>query len=291
MPAHSPRRPVLAIATLAAALALTLPDAPRAAAGAPKAVPGTQPSLADARAFIEEAETRLQELSIKSDRADWVQQNFITEDTEKIASDAKEALIAAVTDYALKARRFAGLRLPADVARKFELLRLSIELPAPNNPKERGELTDIGAWMESAYGKGKYCPPGTGAPGEPGGAAGPGCLDINNITRIMAESRDPQRLLDVWRDWHTISPPMRPKYQRLAELANKGAREMGFKDLGAMWRSNYDMTPEAFSAEVERLWKQVAPLYWSLHAYVRSQLVGANGDVRALTNPIWADQL
>ena len=105
MPAHSPRRPVLAIATLAAALALTLPDAPRAAAGAPKAVPGTQPSLADARAFIEEAETRLQELSIKSDRADWVQQNFITEDTEKIASDAKEALIAAVTDYALKARR------------------------------------------------------------------------------------------------------------------------------------------------------------------------------------------
>jgi len=287
MPAHPPRRPLHAIATLAVALALTHHDAPRAASRAPQAAPGKQPTSAQAQSFIEAAEQRLQDLAIKSDRADWVQQNFITEDTEKIASDAKEALIAAVTDYALKARRFEGLRLPADVARKFDLLRLSIELPAPNNPKERGELTDISAWMESAYGKGKYCPTGAGSAGVAatgmggaqgaGGGDGDGCLDINDITRIMAESRDPQRLLDVWRGWHMISPPMRPKYQRFAELADKGAREMGFKDLGAMWRSNYDMTPEAFSAEVERLWKQVAPLYWSLHAYVRSQLVKQYG--------------
>src|SRR6266571_2848303 len=111
MPAHSPRCPHSAIAMLALALALTLPDAPRAAAAAPKAAPGGQPTIAEAKAFIEEAETRLQELAIKSDRADWVHFIFITEATEKIASDAKEALIAAVTDYALKARRFKGLSL------------------------------------------------------------------------------------------------------------------------------------------------------------------------------------
>jgi len=282
--ASSMRQPRLAV-LLAFALALFSAPPPRAVAAAPPA--GAPPSVSQAKTFIEQAEQRLQELSIKSDRADWVQQNFITEDTEKIASDAREALIAAVTDYALKARRFERLKLPPDVARKFGLLRLAIELPAPNNAQERGELTDISAWLESAYGKGKYCPKGAG--GATGGASGPGgaqasgegpgdaCLDINDITRIMAESRDPQRLLEVWRGWHAISPPMRPKYQRFAELANKGAREMGFKDLGAMWRSNYDMAPEAFSAEVERLWKQVAPLYWSLHAYVRSQLVKQYG--------------
>src|SRR6266699_3511177 len=168
MPAHSPSRSLRTAATLAVSLTLAA-TAPRAASPSPRAAPGRQPTVEEARTFIEEAETRLQELAIKSDRADWVQQNFITEDTEKIASDAKEALIAAVTDYALKARRFKGLSLPADLARKVELLRLSIELPAPNNPKERGELTDISAGLESTYGKGKYCPPGTGAPSEPGG--------------------------------------------------------------------------------------------------------------------------
>ncbi len=272
-------RPLRLAVVPAVVLALSSSPAPRAVAAAPPA--GGQPSVAEAKTFIEQAEQRLEELSIKSDRADWVQQNFITEDTEKIASDAREALIAAVTGYALEARRFEALKLPADVARKFELLRLSIELPAPNNAKERGELTDISAWLEGAYGKGKYCPKGAGSAvggaQAAGGDPGHDCLDINDITRVMAESRDPQRLLEVWRGWHTISPPMRPKYQRFAELANRGAREMGFKDLGAMWRSNYDMTPEAFSAEVERLWNQVAPLYWSLHAYVRSQLVKQYG--------------
>ena len=51
--------------------------------------------------------------------------------------------------------------------------------------------------------------------------------------------------------------PMRQKYGRFVQLSNKGAKEMGFKDTGAMWRSNYDMTPEQFSAEMERLWDRL----------------------------------
>ena len=62
------------------------------------------------------------------------------------------------------------------------------------------------------------------------------CLDIDEITKIMADSRDPSELLDVWAGWHTISPPMRKDFARFVELANKGARELGFKDTGAMWR-------------------------------------------------------
>src|SRR5207245_6041156 len=98
------------------------------------------------------------------------------------------------------------------------------------------------------------------------------CLDVTAITRIMAESRDPERLLDVWRGWHRIAPPMREPYRRFAELADKGARELGYADLGTLWRSEYDMSPEAFDAEAERLWRQVAPLYWALHAHVRAAL-------------------
>ena len=50
---------------------------------------------------------------------------------------------------------------------------------------------------------------------------------------------------------------MRKDFVRYVELANKGARELGFKDNGAMWRSKYDMPPDAFAKELDRLWEQV----------------------------------
>jgi peptidyl-dipeptidase A len=298
MPDHS-RRPLfvnhapLAVVVLAVLAAFALTPAVWSASRA-------APTASEAKTFIENVEKNLIQLAIRTDRSDWVMSNFITQDTEQIAAETKKDLIASVTDYAIKARRYSSLKLPVDVSRKFELLRLAVELPAPTDPAEQTELTEITASMEGMYGRGKYCPKGAGgttATGHAGaqaeeGAAGNGCLDISAITRVMAESRDPEQLLDVWRGWHTISPPMRPKYQRFATLANKGAREMGFKDLGAMWRSSYDMSPEAFSAEVERLWRQVAPLYWSLHAYVRSRLVEQYGaDIVPPDGPIPAHLL
>ena len=70
---------------------------------------------------------------------------------------------------------------------------------------------------------------------------------------------------------------MRERYSRFVELSNKGARELGFADTGVLWRSNYDMQPDAFAAEVDRLWAQVQPLYASLHTYVRSKLAEKYG--------------
>ena len=93
----------------------------------------------------------------------------------------------------------------------------------------------------------------------------------------MASSRDPEELKDLWMGWHQIGAPMRQRYSRFVELSNQGAREMGFKDTGAMWRAGYDMTPDEFSADLERLWQQVRPLYLSLHTYVRAKLVEKYG--------------
>ena len=136
--------------------------------------------------------------------------------------------------------------------------------------------------MEGAYGRGKYCP---------GGAAGEDCLDIEEITQILAESRDPKKLLDVWAGWHTIAVPMRKEYTRFVELSNKGAQAIGFKDTGAMWRSKYDMPPEAFAKELDRLWEQLRPLYVSLHAYVRARLREKYGAIVPEKGPIPAHLL
>jgi len=220
---------------------------------------------------MKRAEAELGDLGVRAQRASWVQENFITDDTEVLSAQAQEKLTAVTTQLALDARRFDHLQMPPALARKFRLLKLSLTAPAPNNDKERGELTRIAASLDADYGKGKYCK--TQADGKDK------CLAINDLSRILAGSTNPEELLDAWTGWHKISVPMRQRYSRFVELSNKGARELGFKDTGAMWRSNYDMSPEEFSAELERLWLQVKPLYVALHAYVRKDLIKKYGKV------------
>jgi peptidyl-dipeptidase A len=238
------------------------------AAGSAQAKSAT---VEEAAAFMKKAEARLEELSVEVNRASWVQENFITDDTEIIGAQAQEKAIAVTTELALAARRYEHLKLPPELQRKFMLLKLALTAPAPNNDKERAELTRIAASLDGDYGKGKYCKAQAGG--------GQKCLSLNDLSRTLATSTNPDELLDAWVGWHKISVPMRQRYSRFVELSNAGAHELGFKDTGAMWRSNYDATPEEFSAELERLWRQVEPLYISLHAYVRKQLIKKYGKV------------
>ncbi|HYL96597.1 MAG TPA: M2 family metallopeptidase, partial [Terriglobales bacterium] len=228
-------------------------------------------TLAEAEAFMKKAEDQIEDLSVRGSRAGWVQENFITDDTETISAQAQEQIIAVTTQLALEARRFEHVKMPPELARKFKLLKLSLVAPAPNNDKERKELTEIASRLDGEYGKGKYCKPEADGKQK--------CLSLNDLERTLATSTNPDELLDAWVGWHTISRPMRQRYARFVELSNAGARGLGFKDTGAMWRDNYDMTPEEFSAELDRLWQQVEPLYVSLHAYVRKQLIKNYGKV------------
>src|SRR5918993_2213526 len=243
----------------------------------------------DAEKFIAEAEKRLMELGIKSARADWVKSTFITDDTEALAADANENLIAATTELAEQARRYENLDLTPEVKRKLKLLKLSLTLPAPKNPEERNELTKLAASMEADYGKGKYCPDGDKGK----------CLSLTELEEIIGSSRDPEELKRAWLGWHQIAIPIRKDYVRFVELSKKGAKEMGFKKTGAVWRSKYDMEPDAFAAEMERLWQQVKPLYDSLYTYTRRKLsekygkeiVPPDGQIPAhLLGNMWAQQ-
>jgi len=225
----------------------------------------SKPTVAEAEQFMKQAEARLNDLGVKTAQASWVQENFITDDTQALSADAQDQLTAATTELINQAKRFDGLSLPPDLARKFMLLRLSLTAPAPNDPALRKEMTQIAASLDGDYGKGKYC------------RQADDCLDITAIEKIMEESRDPNELKDVWLGWHKVGAPMRQRYARFVQLSNQGAKELGFKDTGALWRAGYDMTPEQFSAELERLWQQVRPLYLSLHTYVRARLVQKYG--------------
>jgi len=248
------------------------------------------PTVEEATQFASEAEARLAQLNEDQQRAAWVQSTYITYDTQIIAARENERLIAAGVELAKKAARYDNLDVPYDVRRKLNLIKLSLVTPGPSDAALTSELTKIAADLEASYGSGKYCPPGK---------SGEDCLDISEISNVMRTSRDPQKLLEVWRGWHTVSPPMRDKYTRFVSIMNQGARELGYSDTGALWRSNYDMPPDAFAAEMDRLWNQVKPLYDSLHCYVRANLskkygpdvVPPNGPIPAhLLGNIWAQE-
>ena len=225
----------------------------------------TAPTAAEAQQFMNKAEAQLADLSVKVQRASWVQENFITDDTQAMAADAIDENTAATTELVEQAKRFDGLALPPDLARKFKLLKLSLTAPAPKDAALRREMTEIGVSLDGDYGKGKYC------------RKNGDCLDITAIEKLMSTSRNPEELQEVWAGWHAIAPPMRKRYSRFVDLSNQGAREIGFKDTGALWRAGYDMTPDEFSGDLERLWNQVRPLYLSLHTFVRAKLAEKYG--------------
>jgi peptidyl-dipeptidase A len=266
IPSHLPR--LLAFST--ALLCVTAATA--------QTVTAAKPTVAEALSFIDNAEKELGTLNVDLNRAQWVEETYITDDTVALQAQANDRVIARQTALIGEARKFDGLPLPPDAARKLLLLKLSIGLPAPFDPTLRAETTQKAAQLDAAYGRGKYCP---GIPGDRSSSPDSNpdnCLGIDEIDLKMAQSRDPKELAALWTGWHAVGVPMRSDYARLAELSNQGARELGFADTGVLWRSQYDMPPGEFQAEIERLWTQVEPLYRELHTYVRRKLIEKYGD-------------
>ncbi len=257
-------------------LSLTVACSP---ALAPASVP---PTPAEATTFLNNANQTLLKFGVLGNQGGWVAQNFITEDTEALNARISQESIEATVKFAKEATKYDALTLPESERRQMNVLKTSLVMVTPADQKEAEELTTIMARLQAAYGKGKWC---TDA------AKADTCLNIDEITNIMATSRDEKRLREVWEGWHTISPVMKKDYTRFVELSNKGAKELGFADTGAMWRMKYDMPPEAFSKELDRLWTQVQPLYRKLHAYVRMKLREKYGDVVPETGPIPAHLL
>ncbi len=221
-----------------------------------------------ARRFIADAEERVARSNVVTERASWIMNNFITEDTEALDADASQEARELARRLAVESTRFDHVSVPAELRRKLDLLKRGFAVAPPKDPQLGAELARITASMTGDYGRGQWCP-GNDRP----------CLSINDLEKILADSRDPEELRRAWVGWHRVSRPYRERYARFVELANQGARELGYADTGALWRSDYDMPPEAFAAELERLWLQLKPLYDSLRIYVRGRLIDRYGAV------------
>jgi peptidyl-dipeptidase A len=261
----------IAIAAFAAACATT-PAQP----GAENSDPAT---AAQAQDYVAAAERELAERSVVENRTAWVYENFINYDTEWLLQRASADGTEARVRLASGAARFLDLELPADTRRKVDLLRLALVLPAPQREGAADALSTITTRLSSTYSTGKIQYQGRE-------------VTLDDLETWMGTERNPARLEEMWTKWHAIAPPMAPDYARMVEIANEGARELGFANVGQMWLSNYDMPPAAMETEVQRLWGQMQPFYEQLHCYVRSRLNQHYGDaIVPLDQPIRADLL
>lgn len=264
-------------------LAFALASAAHAQTAPTPAAPATQPAptAAAADAFVAEAEKTLAEKSVGAQQIAWVNATYITDDTDALAAASGAEMTDLAVRYGLQAARYQALPgLSYDTKRKLDLLRGGITLPAPTTPGASAQLSMLTTRMSSSYGKGKGL-----LNGQP--------INGSDIEAAMGSERDPAKLKEMWVSWHdNVGAPMRADYAQMTGLANQGAKELGYADAGALWRSGYDMPPEQFAQLTDKIWGELEPLYKALHTYVRWKLNEKYGDaVQAKTGPIRADLL
>ncbi|MFO1016329.1 MAG: M2 family metallopeptidase [Hyphomonadaceae bacterium] len=262
----------IAIAAFAAACATTPASQTSAQTGGP-------PTVEQAQTFVANAERDLAAMSERESRIAWVYSTYINYDTEWLQQRSDSEGTQARVRLASEAARYQSLDLPADLRRKIDLLRLSLTLPAPQRAGAADELAEHNTRMASTYSTGRIDYQGRQ-------------VTLDELETLMGTERNPARLQEMWTEWHDVARPMRSDYEQMVQIANEGARELGYPNVGDYWLSNYDMPPEQMEREVERLWGQMQPFYEQLHCYVRQRLNARYGDaVQPRTGAIRADLL
>ncbi len=271
-----------ALSMLALSVALAAPAHAQAPAAAPAtAAPAAAPTAVDADAFVARAAREAAEYSLDASRTAWVNATYITDDTDALVAKAGAIGTEMSVRFALEAAKYDGVSgIGPDTRRQLDLLKSALTLPAPTRPGAAQTLAELSTRMSSAYGKGRGA-----LRGQP--------INGSDIEAAMGTNRNPAELKEMWVSWHdNVGAPMRSDYAQMTGIANEGSKQLGFADTGALWRSGYDMPAAEFEQLADQLWKEVEPLYLSLHSYVRWKLNEKYGDaVQAKTGPIRADLL
>lgn len=223
----------------------------------------------DARAFLDDAQTRLEEMAEEASHASWLASTYINVDSQYVEALASERYTGLAVELASEAARFDDVELDDETRRQLTMLKQGLVFPAPKDPELTAELAQIGSKLQGMYGAGKYCMDKDG---------GEKCYTLTEMGQMMANSRDPALLKELWTGWRKVAPPMKPLYERQVEIGNAGARELGYDNLSTFWRSKYDMDPDAFAADMDAQWNKVKPLYKALHCHVRAKLNEYYGD-------------
>ncbi|HJK96823.1 MAG TPA: M2 family metallopeptidase [Polyangiaceae bacterium LLY-WYZ-14_1] len=241
---------------------------------------GETPATADeAKRFVERVEEERSAFNERAARTAWVRANFITHDTDWLLQQIRAEGTKLSVQWANEAKRFNDVEVGEDVRRKLEIIKQDLTLPAPDREGAAEELAEITTRLSSIYSTGKITYEGEE-------------VALDELEVLMREVEDPAKLQEIWTKWREVAVPMRDDYLRMVEIANEGARDLGYDNVRELWLSKYDMAADEMATEVDRLWEQVKPLYDALHCHVRARLTEKYGaEVVPADQPIRADLL
>lgn len=194
----------------------------------------------------------------KSTVASWNYATNLTSRNKELKTKASLVVSAFYKQMRLNASTFDVEKLKPDTKRQIVFITSSA---TPKNEDVLRNVTELEASMEGIYSTGKVEDKASGK-----------MLELDpDLYDILANSRDYDRLLFAWGGWRdAVGPKIRGLYKKFVELKNKGAEENGWEDIGAYWRSWYEV--DDLESMVEGFWTELKPLYQELHAYVRYKL-------------------
>jgi len=230
----------------------------------PPATGGDDALVAEARRFVAGLDPTVRKLAVDASLAMWANETDLTPEHEAATARASEIQSVEITKLVKTARRFDPIldKLDADSQRLLLLLKFQAQ-PSPDDPAQAKQLAELAAKMDSEYGKG-VCKTVSGKEH---------CDDIEHWSKLLQKDRKPDKLLAIWKTWYDdVGHKERDMFVKYVELANAGARAIGFANVASIWKSGYDMPEDAFAAETDKLWNQVKPLYDQLHCYTRRKL-------------------
>lgn len=241
--------------------------------------PPTPPPASSLAPFLIKAESDLDAASQESNRADWVHATNITPDTAWLSSLARERLATLSLRLARQAANFDRASASPVERRKIDLLRRLTSVPPPADADAATRLAGLQTSLSGQYATGSFL-----YKGRP--------TSLGEAEVLLAKTRNPEEARLLWEGWRDSAKALKPDYIAMAALANQGARELGYADMGELWRSGYDRSPAEVETEIDAEWNQLKPIYTALHCFMRKKLSERYGaTVQPRTGPIRAHLL
>ncbi|MBN3296564.1 angiotensin-converting enzyme [Amia ocellicauda] len=257
----------------------------------PDELPGNYPATDEgASLFLSEYNSTAEQVFYRSTLASWTYNINLTPQNQEAqvnASMEEQTFIEAWGKKAKEVFTEEVMNTLTDETNKKLLRKIKILGAANLQTEQRQRYNTILSEMDNIYSTAKVCPPGEK------------CWSLEpDIVDLMATSRNYKKLLYAFEGWHNSSGvPLRKLYPEFVELSNNASRMDGYKDTGEYWRSWYDS--DTFQEDLEKIYKQLEPLYLQLHAFVRRNLyqrygpkyINLKGPIPAhLLGNMWAQQ-
>jgi peptidyl-dipeptidase A len=220
------------------------------------------PSPEQTREFIEKYEQYVAKSEDSRQYAWYSWHRFLNIDAQNHFSQMMGLYRKKITNNVYQSAEFIGAELDEDMTLRFNRIRSRLNNPAPTDEKNSARLSELTQSLHTRHSK----------PCESSLTA-ESCLSLSDANAVMANSTDAEKLQQVWQDNRNTLIPMRIEFAEKVALNNLGTQRVGFENMAEMRSSRfYQMPAEEFTLQLDRVWKQISPLYASLQCHVKAKL-------------------